>query len=80
MRPDIVLLDPPRAGMERAARDALLKMHPAVIAYVSCDPATFARDARALIESGYRLDLVQPFDQFPQTYHIETIGLFSPKE
>jgi 23S rRNA (uracil1939-C5)-methyltransferase len=80
MRPDIVLLDPPRAGMEHAARDALLKMHPAVIAYVSCDPATFARDSRALIEAGYKLDLVQPFDQFPQTYHIETIGLFSPKE
>jgi 23S rRNA (uracil1939-C5)-methyltransferase len=73
--PDVVVLDPPRAGVEKAALQALLAMHPAVIAYVSCDPATLARDLRVLLSNGYTLEQVTPFDLFPQTYHIESISL-----
>jgi len=73
--PDIVVLDPPRAGVEKTALQALVNMHPAVIAYVSCDPATLARDVRSLLSNGYTLEQVTPFDLFPQTYHIESISL-----
>jgi len=73
---DVVVMDPPRAGVEKIALQALMNLHPAVIAYVSCDPATLARDARFLIDNGYTLEQVTPFDLFPQTYHIESISLF----
>jgi 23S rRNA (uracil1939-C5)-methyltransferase len=74
--PDIVLVDPPRAGVGKAALDAIVRMAPEKILYVSCDPATLARDARRLIRSGYGLARVTPFDMFPQTYHIESISVF----
>jgi 23S rRNA (uracil1939-C5)-methyltransferase len=74
--PETVLLDPPRAGLERGVLEALLKKAPERMAYVSCDPSTLARDARRLIEGGYRLVEVVPFDLFPQTYHIESISIF----
>jgi 23S rRNA (uracil1939-C5)-methyltransferase len=70
------VVDPPRAGMEVRALDALQALGPERIAYISCDPSTLARDARRLIEGGYRLVQVTPFDLFPQTYHIESISLF----
>jgi 23S rRNA (uracil1939-C5)-methyltransferase len=73
---DAAVVDPPRAGMKPAALDALIKHAPARIAYVSCDPTTLARDAKALIKSGYELTSAQPVDMFPQTYHIETVALF----
>ncbi len=72
----IAIVDPPRAGLDRHALDALIKLKPRLLAYVSCDPSTLARDAKHLIENGYALKQVTPFDLFPQTYHIESISLF----
>ncbi len=70
---DIAVIDPPRAGLERAALDALAAKTPRTIAYVSCDTATLARDVARFVEYGYRLERVQPVDLFPQTHHIECV-------
>ncbi len=75
-KPDIVLVDPPRAGLDKAVVDGILKLSPSLIAYVSCDPSTLARDAARLINGGYKLKEVTPFDLFPQTFHIESISIF----
>ncbi|MHB8191913.1 MAG: class I SAM-dependent RNA methyltransferase [Bellilinea sp.] len=75
VRPDVVLVDPPRAGIERLALDAMIHLRPRTIAYVSCDPATLARDVKRLAAAGYRLQQVTPFDLFPQTYHVECVAL-----
>lgn len=75
-KPDIVLVDPPRAGLDKAVVDGILKLNPSHIAYVSCDPSTLARDTARLINGGYKLKEVTPFDLFPQTYHIESISIF----
>jgi 23S rRNA (uracil1939-C5)-methyltransferase len=74
--PEVVIVDPPRSGLEKRALDALQTRGPRQIAYVSCDPSTLARDASRLIAGGYRLVEVTPFDLFPQTYHIESISIF----
>jgi 23S rRNA (uracil1939-C5)-methyltransferase len=79
IKPDIVLIDPPRAGVEKEALDAILKMNPKMIVYVSCDPSTLGRDAARLINGGWKLVEVTPFDLFPQTYHIESISVFEKK-
>ncbi len=71
-----MIVDPPRAGIEKHALDAIISIKPQIIAYVSCDPSTLARDAARLIIGGYRLVEVTPFDLFPQTYHIESISIF----
>jgi len=76
---DAVVLDPPRSGVDRHAIDALVDMEPGRIVYVSCDPATLARDAKRLQGQGYALAEVQPVDLFPQTYHIDSVSLFVPK-
>ncbi|HYY98188.1 MAG TPA: RsmD family RNA methyltransferase, partial [Pyrinomonadaceae bacterium] len=70
---DFVLLDPPRAGAEPEAVRAIIALGPRHISYVSCDPATLARDLLALNAAGYRLASVRAFDMFPQTHHVETV-------
>jgi 23S rRNA (uracil1939-C5)-methyltransferase len=74
--PDVIVIDPPRAGLTPLARQAIIKLAAPHLAYISCDPATLARDARHLIEGGYRLRQITPFDLFPQTYHIESISFW----
>ncbi|MFW5713745.1 MAG: class I SAM-dependent RNA methyltransferase [Brevefilum sp.] len=73
---DLLITDPPRSGWANEVHDALDKLRPLQICYISCDPATLARDARKIIKKGYRLVSVQPFDQFPHTSHIESISIF----
>ncbi len=70
---DFVLLDPPRAGAESAVIEGILNLHPAQISYVSCDPATLARDLKKLLAAGYTIDSLAAFDLFPQTHHVETV-------
>lgn len=73
---DLAVVDPPRAGLGKAGVKTVVAGRPRSIAYVSCDPATFARDTAWLVTAGYQLDWVQPVDLFPQTYHIEIVGAF----
>jgi 23S rRNA (uracil1939-C5)-methyltransferase len=73
---EAVVLDPPRAGAKEQAAELARSAAP-LIAYVSCNPATFARDAAALIDGGYRLDWVQPVGQFRWSTHVELVGAFS---
>ena len=76
VKADVILVDPPRAGLDEQVIDGILKLNPQMIAYVSCDPSTLARDAVRLINGGYSVKNVTPFDPFPQTYHIESISIF----
>jgi 23S rRNA (uracil1939-C5)-methyltransferase len=73
-RIDAVVLDPPRMGCQPAALDALIARRVPRVIYVSCDPATLARDLARVCRGGFRLDRVQPLDMFPQTYHIEAVA------
>jgi 23S rRNA (uracil1939-C5)-methyltransferase len=79
LRPEAMVVDPPRAGIDRRALDGILALRPQVLTYVSCDPATLARDARRLTEGGYQLTRITPFDLFPQTYHIESISFWEKR-
>jgi 23S rRNA (uracil1939-C5)-methyltransferase len=79
VKPEVILVDPPRAGLDKRVIDGIIKINPQIIAYVSCDPSTLSRDAARLIKGGYRLKDVTPFDLFPQTYHIESISIFEPE-
>lgn len=74
---DLLLLDPPRAGAEEDAINSILGFRPRRISYVSCDPATLARDLKYLIAGGYHLDSIAAFDMFPQTHHVETVAHLS---
>ncbi len=75
--PDAVVIDPPRSGLSRDALDAIVELKPERIIYVSCDPATLARDGKRLHRANYNLDTVTPIDLFPQTYHIESVSRWS---
>jgi len=70
---DFILLDPPRAGAESVVIKSILDLGPKHIAYVSCDPATLARDLKKLFAGRYTLDSISAFDMFPQTHHVETV-------
>ena len=74
---DFLLLDPPRTGCENKDIAGILALRPAQISYVSCDPATLARDLKKLIAAGYSLDSIAAFDMFPQTHHVETVARLS---
>ena len=76
VNPEVVIVDPPRAGLDKRVLEALLARHPASIAYVSCDPPPWDATRPGLISGGYRLAQVTPFDLFPQTYSIESISFF----
>jgi 23S rRNA (uracil1939-C5)-methyltransferase len=74
VRADVVVADPPRAGFHPKALSALVTLAPARLVYVSCNPATLARDVGDLVRQGYVLEWVQPVDMFPQTPHIEAVA------
>jgi 23S rRNA (uracil1939-C5)-methyltransferase len=75
MQVDVVVVDPPRKGLSEDFINAVLKMQPEKMVYVSCNPNTLARDLKMLHEGGYTVEKVQPVDMFPQTYHIESVTL-----
>lgn len=75
-KPDIVILDPPRSGSDKKTLGAAVTANPKKIVYVSCNPATLARDARFLAENGYEISAAEAFDMFPRTSHVETVVLF----
>ncbi|KAF0151616.1 MAG: RNA methyltransferase TrmA family [Ignavibacteria bacterium] len=76
-KPDAIITDPPRSGMHTKTVDDILKLSPAKIVYVSCNPATQARDIKLLCDGGYKLVKIQPVDMFPHTYHIENVALLT---
>jgi len=78
--PSTVIIDPPRAGMHDNVVQGVLKLQPEKIVYISCNPATFARDAKALCLAEYELMNVQPVDMFPMTPHIELVSLLKKAE
>ena len=80
LHPDIVMLDPPRKGCDEATLSAVVRMAPRRVVYVSCNPATAARDAAWLEMNGYHAEKVQPVDLFPRTKHCETVVLLSKGE
>jgi 23S rRNA (uracil1939-C5)-methyltransferase len=75
--PNVIILDPPRSGLHPKVIDQILKIKSQRIVYVSCNPATQARDSKMLSDGGYKLQKIQPVDMFPHTDHIESVALFS---
>ncbi|HEU4983753.1 MAG TPA: 23S rRNA (uracil(1939)-C(5))-methyltransferase RlmD, partial [Acidobacteriaceae bacterium] len=75
--PDLVIVDPPRAGLGKEAAALLAAVRPEHITYVSCDPATLSRDLKSLLDSGYHLRAMRMVDLFPQTFHLESVAELS---
>lgn len=80
IKPDVIVMDPPRRGCDEKLLDAAVTMKPKRMVYVSCNPATLARDLRFLEDRGYKTQKVQPIDMFPHTYHVECVTLMSKVE
>jgi 23S rRNA (uracil1939-C5)-methyltransferase len=72
-KPDLLIADPPRMGLSKKARQGILALSPARLVYVSCNPATLARDLHFFIQNHYQINSITLVDMFPQTFHIETI-------
>ncbi|WP_054260505.1 23S rRNA (uracil(1939)-C(5))-methyltransferase RlmD [Propionispora sp. 2/2-37] len=79
VRPKVIVVDPPRAGCDRTVLETFLHMQPQRIVYVSCNPASLARDLAILAEHQYIVQEIQPVDMFPHTYHVETVALIERK-
>lgn len=79
VKPSVIVVDPPRKGLDARFIASAIDMAPAKLVYISCNPATFARDAKLFAESGYEVKKVQPVDLFPQTHHVELVALLAPK-
>ena len=79
-QPDVIVIDPPRKGCDTALIATIAAMRPKRVVYVSCDPATLARDLKQFAESGYAIQAVTPVDMFPGTAHVETVVLMSRVE
>jgi 23S rRNA (uracil1939-C5)-methyltransferase len=75
--PQLVVLDPPRSGLQAKAREALISLAPEQIIYISYDPSSLAKDLKAFKAEGYELINLRGFDMFPQTSHVETVLLMS---
>lgn len=80
IRADVIVVDPPRKGCDEACLQTMVRMQPERIVYISCDPATLARDLKYLCGNGYQLKKVRAVDQFPQTVHVECVVLMSRVE
>lgn len=80
IKADVIVVDPPRKGCDEALLSTILEMKPSKVIYVSCNPATLARDLKLLTEGGYHLQKVQPVDMFPHTAHVETVVSLSHKK
>jgi 23S rRNA (uracil1939-C5)-methyltransferase len=78
-RPDLIILDPPRMGC-KAVLDQVVRLKPDKIVYISCEPTTFARDLRLFSERGFHLQRLNLVDMFPQTYHMEVVGLLTQSQ
>lgn len=80
VHPDVIVTDPPRAGCTPVVLETFAQMRPSRIVYVSCNPATLARDLALLDNLGYCTKKIQPVDMFPMTYHVESVALIMPKK
>ncbi|HWR06120.1 23S rRNA (uracil(1939)-C(5))-methyltransferase RlmD [Sporomusa sp.] len=79
IRPDVIVVDPPRAGCEQQVLETFVRMEPKRIVYVSCNPASLARDLAILDGLGYVVQEIQPVDMFPMTFHVESVAMIEPK-
>ena len=80
IRPDVVVLDPPRKGCAPELVETVVRMNPQRVVYVSCDPATLARDLKLFESLSYKVQRITPVDMFPRTAHVETVVLLSKEK
>ena len=75
---DLIIVDPPRAGLEKKVVDDIVKISPSTLVYLSCDPMTLARDLK-ILSKDYEIIEITPYDMFPNTYHVENLCLLERK-